>query len=173
MGGAALLVLISRAPPSTYLEAVEWETLAFFAGIFIVIGALVKAGVIDSLADKVISRTGGNVAATLVVVLVASAVISAFVDNIPYVVAMTPLVAQLVIETPALGVDGGVWWAWPWAPTSEATPPLSGPAPTSSSIGLARQYGHPISFWEFARYGIPVAMGSILISLPYVLLRYA
>ncbi len=173
MGGAALLVLISRAPPSTYLEAVEWETLAFFAGIFIVIGALVKAGVIDSLADKVISRTGGNVAATLVVVLVASAVISAFVDNIPYVVAMTPLVAQLVIETPALGVDGGVWWALALGADLGGNATAVGASANIVVIGLARQYGHPISFWEFARYGIPVAMGSILISLPYVLLRYA
>ncbi len=173
MVGAAVMVLISRASPSSYLEAVEWETLAFFVGIFIVIGALVKAGVIDNLAERVIEATAGNVAATLAVVLIASAVISALVDNIPYVVAMTPLVADLIIANPALGADGGIWWALALGADLGGNATAVGASANIVVIGLARQYGYPISFREFAKYGIPVALGSLLICLPYVLLRYA
>jgi Na+/H+ antiporter NhaD/arsenite permease-like protein len=173
LGGAALMLLLSRAKPASYLEAVEWETLAFFAGIFIVIGALVKTGVIDTMADAVVEATGGNVAATLVVVLLASAVISALVDNIPYVVAMSPLVAELIAQTPALGANDGVWWSLALGADLGGNATAVGASANIVVIGLARQYGHPITFREFAKYGIPVALASVLICLPYVLLRYA
>lgn len=173
MGGAALMVLITRAGPTSYLEAVEWETLAFFAGIFIVIGALVKTGVINTLADEVVKATGGNVAATLVTVLIASAIISAFVDNIPYVVAMTPLVAELIAQTPALAANDGVWWSLALGADLGGNATAVGASANIVVIGLARQYGYPITFREFAKYGVPVALGSILLCVPYVLLRYA
>ncbi len=173
ISGAALMVLISRAAPASYLEAVEWETLAFFAGIFIVIGALVKAGVIDTLADGVVKATGGNVAATLVTVLIASAVISAFVDNIPYVVAMTPLISELIAQTPALAANDGVWWSLALGADLGGNATAVGASANIVVIGLARQYGYPITFREFAKYGIPVALVSVLMCIPYVLLRYA
>ena len=156
MVGAAVMVPdLTRVAPASYLEAVEWETLAFFVGIFVVIGALVKVGVIDNLAERVIDATDGNVAATLAVVLLASAVISALVDNIPYVVAMTPLVADLVVANPALGVDGGIWWALALGADLGGNATAVGASANIVVIGLARQYGYPISFREFAKYGIP------------------
>ncbi len=173
MAGAALMVLLSKAGPASYLKAVEWETLAFFAGIFIVIGALVKTGVIDTLADAVVETTDGNVAATLVVVLVASAIISALVDNIPYVVAMSPLVAELIAQTPALAANDGVWWSLALGADLGGNATVVGASANIVVVGLARQYGHPISFKEFAKFGIPVAFFSVLICVPYVLLRYA
>lgn len=173
LSGAALLVLLSRARPESYLEAVEWETLAFFAGIFVLVGALVKTGVIDRLAEHVASATGGNVALSLVVMLVASAVISAFVDNIPYVAAMTPVVSSLIAANPALGHDGALWWALALGGDLGGNATAVGASANIVVIGLARQYGHPISFGQFARYGIPVAAASVALCVPYLLLRYA
>ncbi len=173
LSGAALLVLLSRARPESYLEAVEWETLAFFAGIFVLVGALVKTGVIDRLAEHVASATGGNVALSLVVMLVASAVISAFVDNIPYVAAMTPVVSSLIAANPALGHDGALWWALALGGDLGGNATAVGASANIVVIGLARQYGHPISFGQFARYGVPVAAASIALCVPYLLLRYA
>jgi Na+/H+ antiporter NhaD/arsenite permease-like protein len=173
LAGAALLVLLSRARPESYLEAVEWETLAFFAGIFVLVGALVKTGVIDRLAEHVASATGGNVALALVVMLVASAVISAFVDNIPYVAAMTPVVSSLIAANPALGHDGALWWALALGGDLGGNATAVGASANIVVIGLARQYGHPISFGQFARYGVPVAAASVVLCVPYLLLRYA
>jgi Na+/H+ antiporter NhaD/arsenite permease-like protein len=173
MAGAGLLVLLSRARPETYLDAVEWETLAFFAGIFVLVGALVKTGVIDWLAEHVASATGGDVAVSLVVMLVASAVLSAFVDNIPYVAAMTPVVSSLIAANPALGQDGALWWALALGGDLGGNATAVGASANIVVIGLARQYGHPISFGQFARYGVPVALGSVALCVPYLLLRYA
>ncbi|HYN75553.1 MAG TPA: SLC13 family permease, partial [Candidatus Limnocylindria bacterium] len=173
VAGAAVLTLLSRQSPQTYLEAVEWETLAFFAGIFIVIGALVKTGVIDRLAGRVAGTTGANVSLTLAVVLVASAVISGLVDNIPYVVAMSPLVADLVAENPALATHGGVWWALSLGAVLGGNATAVGASANIVIVGLARRYGAPITFKGFATYGLPVAVGAIALCLPYVLLRYA
>lgn len=173
MAGAALMVLLSRADPSTYLDAVEWETLAFFAGIFVVIGALVETGVIDHLADWVADLTGDNVGLTLVVILLASAVLSAFVDNVPYVVAMTPFVAQLIAADPALGHDGAAWWALALGSDLGGNATAVGASANVVIIGMAHRYGAPITFKEFARYGIPVVVGSMALCIPYLLLRYA
>jgi len=173
LSGAGLLVLISRARPETYLDAVEWETLAFFAGIFVLVGALAKTGVIDRLAQHVAAATGGNVAVPLVVMLVASAVISAFVDNIPYVAAMTPVVSSLIAANPALGQDGALWWALALGGDPGGNGTAVGASANIVVIGLARQYGHPISFGQFARSGPPVAVGSVALCVPYLLLRYA
>ncbi len=173
LAGAGLLVLISRSRPETYLDAVEWETLAFFAGIFVLVGALVKTGVIDRLAQWVGGATGGDVAVTLVVVLTTSAVLSAFVDNIPYVAAMTPVISSLISANPALGQDGALWWALALGGDLGGNGTAVGASANIVVIGLARQYGHPISFGQFARYGVPVALGSVALCVPYLLLRYA
>lgn len=173
LAGAGLLVLISRSRPETYLDAVEWETLAFFAGIFVLVGALVKTGVIDRLAQWVGGATGGNVAVTLVVVLTTSAVLSAFVDNIPYVAAMTPVVSSLIAANPALGQDGALWWALALGGDLGGNGTVVGASANIVVVGLARQYGHPISFGQFARYGVPVALASVALCVPYLLLRYA
>jgi Na+/H+ antiporter NhaD/arsenite permease-like protein len=172
MVGAGVLAAVSRAEPASYLAAVEWETLAFFAGIFVVVGALVKTGVVDRLATAVADATGDDMATALTVVLLASAVLSAFVDNIPYVAAMSPVVEQLT-TSPALGVNDGLWWALALGADLGGNATAIGASANIIIIGLARQYGHRITFWGFARLGTPVALGSVLLCLPYLLLRYA
>ena len=99
--GAGILIVISRLEHSDYLSSVEWETLLFFAGLFIMVGALVKTGVVKQLAHLAITATGGNTLLATMVILAASLVISGFVNNVPYAATMAPIVADL-----APGPDG-------------------------------------------------------------------
>src|SRR4051812_15589450 len=107
--GAGILVLVSRLQRSDYLSSVEWETLLFFAGLFVMVGALVKTGVIDQLARSATDLTGGNALLTVMLVPGVSAPVSGIIDNIPYVATMTPIVHEL-----AGGLQNhghAVWWA--------------------------------------------------------------
>jgi Na+/H+ antiporter NhaD/arsenite permease-like protein len=161
------------AAPHDLVDDVEWETLLFFMGLFILVGALVHVGALEALAERVATVTGGNVAATLVIVLVASAVISAFVDNIPYVTAMTPVVASLIAVNPALGEDGALWWALALGADLGGNATLVGASANVVVVGIAARNGLHISFRGWLRYGLPTAAVSVAICVPYLLLRYA
>ena len=95
------------------------------------------------------------------VLLCGSAVLSAIVDNIPYVATMSPVVADLVSQGGAARCCGGRWRS---APTSAATPPPSAPPPTWSMLGIAERAGHPIGFWEFTKYGLIVTFVTVSLS---------
>lgn len=119
--GAGVLVLLSRTKPKDYLASVEWETLLFFAGLFIMIGALVKTGVIGDLARRAADATGGNALLAVMLILGVSAVLSGFIDNIPYVATMSPLVLALtndIADPTHSQPSGGPWRS---GPTSVAT----------------------------------------------------
>ena len=107
--GAGILILVSKLEHSDYLSSVEWETLLFFAGLFVMVGALVKTGVIKQLAHLTTIATGGNTLIATLVILAASLIISGFVNNVPYAATMAPVVADLA---PALAdhVNPGVLW---------------------------------------------------------------
>ena len=154
--GAGALVAISAARTGEYLGEVEWPTLVFFMGLFIMVGALVETGVIGSLAERATDAIGGNYLLASTVMLVASGVLSGIVDNIPYVATMAPLVNDLVRAgggAPAAGRRGG---PSPWAPTSAATPPPSGRARTSSSSASPPATATRSRFWSFTKYGLVV-----------------
>ena len=107
--GAGILLLISHVTTYEALAEVEWETLAFFGGLFVMVGALVDTGVIGKIAENLAEASGGRLFLTTVIVLFASFVLSGLVDNIPYVAAMAPIVGSLVAGH---GEDGTVlWWA--------------------------------------------------------------
>ena len=131
--GAGVLVAISGLRPQSYLVDIEWETLLFFAGLFILVGSLVKTGVIDHLAAGLAAATGDSVPAAMMLILWGSAALSALVDNIPFVATMAPVVDQLVSPTGPSPVRTDCGGPWCWAPTSAGTRPRSEPAPTSSS----------------------------------------
>jgi Na+/H+ antiporter NhaD/arsenite permease-like protein len=108
--GAGVLVLISRLERSDYPSGVEWETLLpLFAGLFIVVGALVKTGVIDDLARLATHATGGNALLTAMLILAVSAPVSGIVDNIPYVATMAPIVSELAAAMPNDAHANALW----------------------------------------------------------------
>jgi Na+/H+ antiporter NhaD/arsenite permease-like protein len=171
--GAGIMILISPARPGELVEDVEWETLLFFIGLFILVGALVEVGALEQLAQFMANATDSQVVPTLMVVLIGSAVVSAIVDNIPYVTAMTPVVESLIASNPALGHDGALWWALALGADFGGNATLVGASANVVVVGIAARNGLHISFWTWMKYGVPTAAMSIAIAIPYVLLRYA
>lgn len=171
--GAGVLLLVSPLSPKDLVADIEWETLLFFVGLFILVGALVQVGVLEKLATGLADLTGGAVVPTLLLVLVGSAVVSAVVDNIPYVTAMAPVVASLIATNPALGQDGALWWTLALGADLGGNATLVGASANVVLVGIAARNGLHISFRDWLRYGLPTAALSIAICVPYVLLRYA
>jgi Na+/H+ antiporter NhaD/arsenite permease-like protein len=170
--GAGILVLISRSKPRHYLASVEWETLLFFAGLFIMVGALVETGVIASLARLATDATGGDALFAVMLVLLVSALLSGVIDNIPYVATMSPLVAELAAHTPDPGHAQALWWALALGADFGGNLTAVGASANVVVIGIAKRSGTPISFWDFTKKGAIVTLITIAIAAPYLWLRY-
>lgn len=171
--GAGALLLLARRDPKLALEHVEWPTLAFFTGLFIMVGALVKTGTVERLATALADATGGHVLGAAMVLVWASAVLSAVVDNIPYVATMAPVVGTLV-EDVAPGANGrALWWALALGADLGGNATIIGASANVVVAGAAAAAGHPITFLEFARYGIPTTVVTVAIAAVYLWLRYA
>jgi Na+/H+ antiporter NhaD/arsenite permease-like protein len=170
VGGLVLLGL-SRLDAEAVAKDVEWATLLFFAGLFIMVGALVNTGVIQQLAERAAEAAEGNLAWASIGLLWGSAVISGIVDNIPYVATMSPVVEQVV------AAEGGsaaevLWWALALGADLGGNATAVGASANVVIIGLAEKAGHRISFWRFTKYGLLVTAVSLAVTTPYVLLRY-
>lgn len=170
--GAGLLVLISRVQPRHYLASVEWETLLFFAGLFIMVGALVHTGVIRNLARLVTDATGGNALLAVMLILVVSAVLSGIIDNIPYVATMAPLVLQLSASITNPVHAQALWWSLALGADFGGNLTAVGASANVVVIGIANRAGIPISFWEFTKKGAIVTLITIALAAPYLWLRY-
>jgi Na+/H+ antiporter NhaD/arsenite permease-like protein len=170
--GAGLLVAISGLRPQTYLVDVEWETLLFFAGLFILVGSLVKTGVIDLLAGGLTGLTGNSLPTAMMLILWGSAALSAIVDNIPFVATMTPVVDQLVGSGGPFAGKDGLWWALVLGADLGGNATAIGASANVVVAGIAKRNGHTLGFWEFTKYGAVVAVITLTIATPYLLLRY-
>ncbi len=170
--GAGLLLVIARRDSKPFLDEIEWPTLIFFGGLFIMVGALVHVGVVGDLAEVATDATDGNVGLAAGVLLGASAVLSAIVDNIPYVATMAPLVDSLIADLPR-GVDGDVlWWSLALGADLGGNATAIGASANVVVLGIAARSGYPIGFWHFTRYGLVVTAVTLGLSAPYVWLRY-
>lgn len=170
--GAGALVALSGLHPREYLEEVEWPTLVFFMGLFIMVGALVEVGVMTSLGESVTGAIGDRYFLAASVLLGGSAVLSGIVDNIPYVATVSPLVQDLVSSGSGGVETTGLWWALAAGADLGGNATAVGASANVVIIGIAARNGHPISFWTFTRYGLIVASTTIAIAWPYLWLRY-
>ncbi|MGH3881404.1 MAG: SLC13 family permease [Actinophytocola sp.] len=170
--GAGVLVLVSRSRPDDYLASVEWETLLFFAGLFILVGAMVKTGAIGELAQLAADATGGDALTAVMLILVVSAVLSGVVDNIPYVATMSPLVAQLAADIDNPTHAEALWWSLALGADFGGNTTAIGASANVVVLGIALRNQTPISFWEFTRKGIVVTAITIALAAPYLWLRY-
>ncbi len=170
IGGLALLA-VSRLDVDEVIRDVEWPTLAFFAGLFIMVGALVATGVIGQLSTAAAHATDGRLMLTSMMLLWGSAVLSAIVDNIPYVATMSPIVADLANAT---GSDSSqvLWWSLALGADLGGNATAVGASANVIVLGLAEKAGRRISFWEFTKYGLIVTAVSIALATPYLWLRY-
>jgi Na+/H+ antiporter NhaD/arsenite permease-like protein len=171
--GAGLLVVISGLDAADYLSGVEWETLLFFIGLFIMVGALVKTGVIDMLARLATHLTGADVLLTVMAILAVSALLSGLVDNIPFAATMAPIVGQLAMAPMgAHAHHNALWWALALGAGFGGNLTAVGASANVVMLGIARRSDNPISFWEFTRKGLVVTVVSIGIAAVYLWARY-
>ncbi|MHC1712420.1 MAG: SLC13 family permease [Solidesulfovibrio sp.] len=185
--GASTLLLVSGEDPQKVLEEVEWPTIFFFMGLFIIIGGTVKAGLIEVFSQKVIALTHPTKDSMFLLSMVMvwfSGIASAIVDNIPFVATMNPLLAELAEKVlgPATGLTGPalythptmlpVWWALSLGACLGGNGTAIGASANVIVVGLSEKAGYKITFGRFFKYGAPVTLMTIFISMLYIYLRY-
>jgi len=171
--GAGVLVTVARLPVSVALSEVEWPTLAFFMGLFVMVGGLIHTGVIESLSRAAANATEDRLLLTTMVLLWASAILSAIVDNIPYVATVSPIVADLVSAAEGGTTDPNVlWWSLALGADLGGNATAIGASANVVILGIAERNRHRISFWEFTKYGLVVAVITVALSVPYLYLRF-
>jgi Na+/H+ antiporter NhaD/arsenite permease-like protein len=168
MTGATVMLFASRQKIEDSLAGIEWPTLFFFVGLFVMVGALEETGAIDEVAHGIADVTGGNRSAELLGIAWTSAVGSAVVDNIPFTAAMIPVVESLQGD----GGDDAYWWALALGACFGGNATLVAAAANVAAAGMAARAGQPIGFVSFLRIGIPVTVGSMVLATAYIALRY-
>ncbi len=170
--GGGLLILVSRLDQSDYMANVEWDTLLFILGLFVMIGALFKTGVIGVLGRVAAEATGGNVLFTTMLILGFSTVVSGVIDNVPYVATMTPIVGHLADAVPGQTHHDVLWWSLALGGDLGGNLTAVGATANIVMLGIASRTGNPISFWEFTRKGVVVTALSTVVCALYLWLRY-
>ena len=167
--GATLMLLLSHQPLERSLAGIEWPTLFFFLGLFVMVGALEETGAIREIADGIATVTGGDRTAELLGILWVSGIASGVVDNIPFTATMIPVVDDL-----QGGEDGddAYWWALALGACFGGNATLIAAAANVAAAGMAERAGRPIGFVPFLKVGIPATALSLLLATGYVALRY-
>jgi Na+/H+ antiporter NhaD/arsenite permease-like protein len=167
--GATVLLLVSGIDVNEALRGVEWVTLFFFVGLFILVEAVVRTGIVGGIANGILEATGGDPGTTTMALLWFSAGASAIVDNIPYTATAIPIVHQLIAA--GLPADA-LWWSLALGACLGGNLTIVGASANVVVANLAERGGHPIRFWQFLRYGAVVTISSMVISSAYVWWRY-
>ena len=173
LSGAGILMIVAKSRPEHILKQVDWSTLIFFAGLFIIISGAEKAGAIDLLSNTVLQISGGNPWVLFFMIIWISAIASAFIDNIPFAATMIPLIYAIYNTESVAAVFGGLainplWWALSLGVGFGGNGTVIGSSAGIVAMGLAQVNGHRITFNQFIRVGFPfmiasVAVGSVVL----------
>lgn len=169
LGGATLMLVVSRQRLEGALSGIEWPTLFFFLSLFVMVGALEHTGFIGEIADGIASVTGGDRTAELLGITWVSAIASGIVDNIPFTATMIPVVEQL--QGAETG-DDAYWWALAMGACFGGNLTLVAAAANVAAAGMSERSGRPIGFVPFLKAGVPVVIVSLLLSTAYLGVRY-
>jgi Na+/H+ antiporter NhaD/arsenite permease-like protein len=167
--GAGLLLLLDNKNPEKALHEVEWITIFFFIGLFVIVGGLEHVGVIGWAAQKLISATGGDLKITSLLMLWGGAFFSAFVDNIPFVATMIPMVQQMGSTFSNLDP---IWWSLALGACLGGNGTLVGASANLVVVGMAEKSGYKIKFSDFMKIGLVVMIISLVISHIYILIKF-
>ena len=170
--GAGAMLLVTDIDVTDVLPEVEWPTLVFFMGLFVMVAGLVHTGVIDTLGTAAASAFGDNWFLAATALIFGSAILGAFIDNIPYTATMTPVVEGMVAQTPDAETGRALWWAFAIGACFGGNGTAIAASANVVAIGIAQRAGHPITFWKFTKYGIVVTLWSATLAWAYVWLRY-
>ena len=169
LSAAAIMLIIGHADVEHTLMDVEWATIGFFAGLFVVVGGLAETGIIEMMAYALIDATGGNMMVTIIVLVWASAIISSFLDNIPLVATLIPIITTMQ----STGMDVmPLWWAVSLGACIGGIGTLIGASANVVLASISGKYGHPITFMEYTKVGFPLMILFTAISCVYLVLRF-
>ena len=166
---AAVMLLIGRQDVEEIVAGVEWTTILFFTGLFIVVGGLQETGVIQILANGLMDLTEGHMTLTILLILWVSAIVSSFLDNIPFVATLIPL----ILTMQSSGVDvTPLWWAVSLGACLGGNGTLIGASAKVVLSGISNRHGFPITFASYFKVGFPLMLVSVAISTVFLLLRF-
>ena len=167
--GATVLMIVGPLDPHESLRDIEWSTLFFFVGLFMLVEAVVHVGIVGTVATALADVVDGRLGVATIGILWVSAFGSAIVDNIPYTATAIPIVEEMI----ATGLDGEpLWWALALGACLGGNLTIVGASANIVVANLAARDGHPITFGQFLRYGSVVVLMSLAISTAYLWLRY-
>lgn len=170
LAGAGLLWLLDNQNPERVLKEVEWTTIFFFVGLFVLVRGLEEVGAIEFLAHRLLDATGGQLGTTAIAMIWGSAIFSSVVDNIPFVATMIPLVKDIgTLSTIPLEP---LWWSLALGACLGGNGTLIGASANLVVAGLSEKSGYRLRFMDFIKFGAPVMLLTIIISTAYVWLRY-
>jgi Na+/H+ antiporter NhaD/arsenite permease-like protein len=172
LSGAALLIAWVRPDMDDMMHEVDWTTLIFFIGLFVVVGGMEATGVIDWFASMLLRLAGDSLQRATFLVVWVSGIASAIVDNIPYSVAMLPVVDLLTASIPGAAENGILYWALILGADFGGNATYLGSAPNIVAIGLLAQAGYRVTFGRFMRDGVPVTAITLVITTIYLLIVY-
>ncbi|GIO85717.1 membrane protein [Paenibacillus faecis] len=169
-GAFILLLLTGEHVMERAFQSVEWPTIFFFVGLFVLVGGLVETGTIKQLAEQAIKLTGGDPLFTSMLILWLSAIASAFLDNIPFVATMIPMIQDMG----GMGITNlePLWWSLALGACLGGNGTLIGASANLIAAGMSAKEGEPITFVRFLKFGFPLMLLSVLISSIYILVRY-
>lgn len=169
--GASILIIMGGIDPDELFKKVEWSSIFFFIGLFIMVGGLVETGVIGLLSNKMLTVTQGDIFKTAKVMIWFSGVFSAIVDNIPFVATMIPLIQDMGSQLGTQHIEP-VWWALSLGSCLGGNGTLIGASANIIVVSMAKKAGHKISFLGFLKYSIPVFIITLSIAYIYLVIRY-
>lgn len=167
--GAVVLLLIGKQDVDEIIGGIEWSTIAFFIGLFVLVGGLEQVGIIHALANTLIDLTAGKPVVTMLVLLWLSAIVSSFLDNIPFVATLIPLV--LTMEAQGINV-GPLWWAISLGACLGGNGTLIGASANVVLANIGEKNGYKLSFGKYFKIGFPLMLLSIGIATIYLLLFF-
>lgn len=167
---AGVMLLIGKQDAEEIILGVEWSTILFFIGLFVVVGGMEKTGVISSLAELMVEIIGNNEALGIIIILWVSAIVSAFLDNIPFVATLIPML--LTMESSGVDVTP-LWWALSLGACLGGNGSLIGASANVVLAGVSSKNGYPITFVQYLKKGFPLMLVSVFISMIYLLLKFA
>jgi len=168
--GAVALLFLSGMNSEEILMEVEWKTIFFFSGLFILVAGIESTGVISMLAKDVITLTGGDLFLTAIAILWASAIASAFIDNIPFVATMIPLIIQMG-EITDMNIMP-LWWALSLGACLGGNGTIIGASANVVAIGMAEREGYQITFGSYFKIAFPIMLLTIILSTAYIYFAY-
>lgn len=179
LGGATILMLLTKADLQETMREVQWPTLLFFVGLFVVVGGVQEAGLLDRMGRWLVGVSGGNLLVTAIALLWGAALISAVVDNIPATAALIPalkaMAHTLYPEAARPWAQPEIlplWWALALGACLGGNATLVGASANVTAAGIAERFGRRISFVQFLRIGLPATVISLLLCTLYLYLRY-